>query len=186
MDEIAFLEQFKNDLDNAATQNADIMRSILSVAADSMLEIDVTKDTNIDHLISLFYNVWNKVEIPTFERDQSNGSKKIVPFFKRPQIPNSIIEKITKNKRLLEEKKEILQSQKEIKEFFYNKKPITKEVTKHLYNILFCEKVEKTSQNIKNIIAVTKNNSFFVSLSFHLINRKIIKIYFICIFKIFY
>lgn len=152
MDEMTFLEQFKNDLDNAAKQNADIMRSILSVAADNMLEIDVTKETNIDYLINLFYKVWNEVEIPTFERDQSNGTKKIVPFFKRPQIPNSIIEKITRNKRLLEEKKEVLQSQKEIEEFFYNKKPITKEVTKHLYNILFCEKVEKTSQNIKNVI----------------------------------
>ena len=152
MDEVTFLEQFKNDLDNAAKQNADIMRSILSVASDNMLEIEVTKDTDIDHLIILFYDVWNKVEIPTFERDQSNGTKKIVPLFKRPQIPNSIIEKITKNKRLLEEKKEVLQSQKETKEFFYNKKPITKEVTKHLYNVLFCEKVEKTNQNIKNII----------------------------------
>ena len=152
MDEVQFLEQFKNDLDNAAKQNADIMRSILSVAADNMLEIDVSKETNIDHLINLFYKVWNEVEIPTFERDQSNGTKKIVPLFKRPQIPNSIIEKITRNKKLLEEKKEVLQSQKEIEEFFYNKKPITKEVTKHLYNVLFCEKVEKTSQNIKNVI----------------------------------
>ena len=139
MDEVTFLEQFKKDLDNAAKQNADIMRSILSVASDNMLEIEVTKDTDIDHLIILFYDVWNKVEIPTFEREQSNGTKKIVPLFKRPQIPNSIIEKITKNKRLLEEKKEVLQSQKETKEFFYNKKPITKEVTKHLYNVLFCE-----------------------------------------------